>query len=83
MSRQEARCLTRRTELKHCGQRRFEDDFFLHTTTANRRKLGKRFEEMARTQRINKILSRFRGGQVAPQGVSVERLRTVNCHKRL
>ena len=46
MSRQEARRLTRRAELEHRGQRRFEDHFLLHTTTANRRKPGKRLEEI-------------------------------------
>ena len=38
--------MTRRTELEHRGQRRFEDHLLLHTTTANRRKPGERFEEI-------------------------------------
>ena len=38
--------MTRRTELEHRGQSRFEDHFLLHTTTANRRKPGERFEEI-------------------------------------
>ena len=46
MSRQQARRLARRTELEHRGQRGFQHHFLLHTTTADRRKPGKRFEQI-------------------------------------
>ena len=46
MPRQQPRRLARRTELKHCGQRRFQNHLLLHAATADRRKSGERFEEI-------------------------------------
>ena len=46
MPRQQTRRLTRRTELEHRGQHRFQNHLLLHATAADRRKPGNRFQQI-------------------------------------